>query len=379
MKLNGHAQMSRTIPSKTSSVKKQLGKAFWVPDKLALLGTKSDGALAKQWGINHFLVFTKRKSLGIPSYRKFGPKDWTPAELAMLGNKSDYEISKKLKLHKTSVVNKRNSLGIAAFVDPSKVQHDWKDAELALLGKFTDRCVAERIGLPMHAVMAKRQRLGIPSCRKFSPPKKARKNAIPWTKKNLALLGKLPDVQVAEIIGTNRKSVIAMRLKLGITSYAVNTQFWHSWTEEEIQQLGTATDRELAEKWGIGIMCVIDKRRQLGINAYYTSKGLRMPHQWKDDEIKLLGTDTDPKIAEKLGIGVGIVWKKRQELKIPAHLGKRNISHLWTPEILARLGKESYRSIAKDLNISHESVRNKCIQLGILIKRSGKTISSIRA
>ena len=71
---------------------KYLGKSYWDSEKISLLGTMSDEALAKRLGIKRTHVFTKRNSLGIAPSREFGPKKWNQKAVRLLGRKSDQEL-----------------------------------------------------------------------------------------------------------------------------------------------------------------------------------------------------------------------------------------------------------------------------------------------
>lgn len=350
---------------------KTLGKNYWDGEKIALLGSMPDEAVAKRLGIYKHHVYTKRYSLGIAAFRKFGPKEWNEEAIGMLGKKSDPEVARFLGMSKTTVTNKRKSLGIEAFAFQSKRWRIWTEEELALLGKDTDKEVARRLNIHEASVAVKRRLLGIASFRPRLANKNPRPNAVKWTRRNLVLLGKLPDERVCEIMGVCRKSVMRKRKELGIESYAVGTQFWHPWTEEEIARLGKTTDRELAEQLGIQPMCVTSKRRQLGIESFTKASGAKRPHLWTEREIVLLGTKPDVEVAHELGLAKGMVWKKRNQLGITTNFSSKLSSLKWTPEILARLGNEPLQKIAEDIGVTREAVRQKCIKLGITA-RSGR-------
>lgn len=351
---------------------KYLGKSYWDSEKISLFGTMSDEAFAKRLGIKRTQVFTKRNSLGIAAFREVGPKEWNQKSIRLLGRKSDQEVAEMLGLAKTTVANKRRSLGIASFARKTKLWRIWSPEELALLGKHTDKEIARRLKMREANVTSKRHHLGIAPFRPRKENTRPRPNAVKWTGQNLALLGKLPDEQVCDLMGVSRKSVMRKRKELGIESYAVGTQFWHQWTEEEIARLGTITDRELAEQLGVQIMCVIMKRNQMGIQSFSKSFGIRKSHTWTKRQIALLGKKTDSVLAHELGLGIGVLRKKRIELGITPKFGEKTSPGKWTPEILARLGKEPLQAIASEIGVSREAVRQKCVKLGIPPRRSQK-------
>ncbi|MCE2960019.1 MAG: hypothetical protein ACK56K_06150 [Akkermansiaceae bacterium] len=200
---------------------------YWDDAKIALLGTMTDPELAKILGIKPHLVVYKRMALGIPALKDMSKRKWRNRDILLLGKKPDQEIADLLGFSKNTVTNQRKSLGIDAYAYKSKLWRIWTEEELALLGKHTDKEIARRLKLNAFNVSAKRHLLGIAPFRPKQPNKKPRPNAVKWTRRNLALLGKIPDEQLCEMMGICRKSVMKKRKELGIESYAVGTQFWH--------------------------------------------------------------------------------------------------------------------------------------------------------
>jgi hypothetical protein len=81
-----------------------------------------------------------------------------------------------------------------------------------------------------------------------------------WTAAQLALLGTLPDEEVAVWVGKTPGAVQQKREELGIISPAVNR-----WTAENLALLGTLPDGEVARRVGRSRTAVTQKRCQLGI------------------------------------------------------------------------------------------------------------------
>ena len=71
-----------------------LPDSFWTIDRIALLGTDTDAAIAKLLGIPKDSVFSQRTLHGIPAYGKPGASKWGETELALLRNYTDREIAK---------------------------------------------------------------------------------------------------------------------------------------------------------------------------------------------------------------------------------------------------------------------------------------------
>jgi hypothetical protein len=78
---------------------------------------------------------------------------------------------------------------------------------------------------------------------------------------------------------------------------------------------------------------------------------------------------TDKALASQLGISTSIVRKQRIQLSIETEASAKINSGKWTPEILAKLGKEPLRKIAKEMGVAHEAVRQKCLKMGIVTRR----------
>ena len=98
--------------------------------------------------------------------------------------------------------------------------------ELALLGTMPDKNVAAKTGRGLSAVRAKRLQLG-------RPPR----NPVwtPWTEEEIAFLGKLPDPEVARLTGHTLSSVSHPRWNMGIEY--INPER-RPWTAEEDKPAG---------------------------------------------------------------------------------------------------------------------------------------------
>src|SRR6266481_1918553 len=74
-----------------------------------------------------------------------------------------------------------------------------------------------------------------------------KRNRKPWTKEELALLGKLPDAEVAELTGRTFGTVWQKRRALGIAQPALR---FRKWTPAEDKLVGTGPDAEIALRLG---------------------------------------------------------------------------------------------------------------------------------
>ena len=141
---------------------------------------------------------------------------WTPEEDALLGTASDRDLADRLGLHADTVGRRRRALGIASYSKRSYPipAHEWTGEEVALLGKVPDEEVARRLGLSYEVVGYRRRRLGIPPCRRPGRTGNA------WTPETEKLLGAMSDGQVATLSGQSRAYVAQRRRSLGIPAFS---------------------------------------------------------------------------------------------------------------------------------------------------------------
>lgn len=192
------------------------GKAYaWTRKHIAKLGTIPDAALARRIGLSVGTVLKKRQALGIPASRPAKSINWTPAVIAMLGKFPDGEIARFHGMNVLSVQKKRVSLGIQCYARKSKIWHYWTKKEIALLGKMPDGDVALRTGINKPSVAWKRCKLKIPPFTKKRP----KRLLTDWTRKEIALLGKMTDGAAAAALDFAHSAVRHKRISLGIPPF----------------------------------------------------------------------------------------------------------------------------------------------------------------
>lgn len=90
---------------------------------------------------------------------------WLTETIALIGIKTDKAIAKKLGIKESSVTRKRYEKRIKRSPDQLKKQprqkRPWTDDEIEMLGTMPDRYVANRIGVSRTAVYEKRHELNI--------------------------------------------------------------------------------------------------------------------------------------------------------------------------------------------------------------------------
>ena len=192
-------------------------------------------------------------------------------------------------------------------------RYHWTKKHLALLGTMPDPELARLLKVTYANVAMKRESCGISKC--------PANRIIRWTPQMLGMLGKLPDKEVARLNEISLLSVVKKRAELGILCYARKSKHWHYWTKKEIALLGKMPDAEVAKRIGQKRASVTWKRTKLKIAPFGKSNDEKRPPRflkdWKKSEIKLLGTMTDAELARKLDIAHSAVYKKRVSLGIP--------------------------------------------------------------
>jgi hypothetical protein len=214
----------------------------------------TDRDLAQRLGRSRAAVTERRRRLGIPSFQPHR-QPWTRAEEELLGTMPDRRLARRLKRSTESVAARRNSKNIPIF-DPKK--HVWTPDDDKLLGLRPDAQIAMLLRISESAVHHRRSRLGIP------PPGAqglARTQVRPWLPEEEALLGTVPDAEVARRLGRPHTSVSAHRRHLGIASPQ------QRWTAEADALLGTIPDRELAQRLGRTVKAIARRRERLRIPA----------------------------------------------------------------------------------------------------------------
>lgn len=247
-------------------------KHAWTAKQLALIGKVSDGELARQIGATTSVVFLKRNSMGIAASRPWSSLKWGPKELALLGKHTDTEVARRLNTTRKSVIHKRLSLGITCYATASKLWHTWTKEEIALLGKRTDPDVAQKVGISAMCVTTKRRQLNIPSFRIRKSTNRPRRSVEDWTKREIALLGTLPDSKLAELLDLGSNTVRLKRICMGIPPCRTSDRGPGIWTPEVLARLGKEPARKIADDIGVSRQRVQQKCKELGIVSTSSKK-----------------------------------------------------------------------------------------------------------
>lgn len=130
--------------------------------------------------------------------------------------------------------------------------------------------------------------------------------------------------------------------------------------------LGTASDRVIADRFGMKATWVRHQRQLHNIRPHVRRNAVTLPASKPDkrhrvidqDILDAFGTAPDQQIADRFGTTCNWVRKNRQRLKIDPYKGNQITPVLeQNPDVLALLGKESDRSLAKRFGGSFQLYR----------------------
>ena len=169
---------------------------------------------------------------------------------------------------------------------------NWTPEFIALLGKVPDAELAEKMGCSVWRVGVARRSKGIPAHRKSV-----------WTAEKEMVLGKAFDCEVAQRLGISKNTVLLARKAKGILRYRK-----YVLSPENFARLGTVSDRDLAKEIGCTESYIVAARHRHGIPAFQTQR------EWTPDELALLGVFSDRDVAERVGRSIAAVRAAKRSL-----------------------------------------------------------------
>jgi hypothetical protein len=328
----------------TSEAKKNI----WTPINLASLGTMIDTDLASIMNVAVSTVRRKRIKMQIKSTKLRDPNrsPWTKHTINLIGTMSDKSLAEKMNVKIHVVGDYRAQHNLPSFT--ANRQHDWTPQELALLGTRNDSQIARTMNVTDHIVINKRRELNIPHFRVN----------ISDTLKDVA--GTDTDENIANLYNISISKVKNIRREFKIDRFIENP-----WPDEKVALLGTNTDRAIAKVLGVPLASVATERRNRNIPCFARYKKI----VWTKTMIKQLGAEADERVAYKLNTTVTTVAKKRMELNIrPFVLGTRRLGMTkikWTANMIKLLGTDSDMRVGQCLGITNITVATKRRSLNI--------------
>lgn len=218
----------------------------WTARHLRLIGKVGDSRLATIWGIREETVTRQRLKMGLPAVRLRPRKVVVNRALRSALSRSLPEAVRDTGIGRSTLSRLRSQLGIP--VPPRKSA--WTKPALARLGKSSDAELAAELGLKLGTVKLKRNQAGI----------KVRQTR-PWSAAEDRVLRKLSAEATAKTLSRTLKSIHHRRVKLGLVALRPPSR----WTPKNIALLGKVSDAELARRFGITSGAVRAARQLRGI------------------------------------------------------------------------------------------------------------------
>ncbi len=151
-----------------------------------------------------------------------------------------------------------------------------------------------------------------------------------------------------------------------------------AWNKKQLALLGTASDERIAEKLGLVKSAVSARRWKLGIAPFCETRETKT-HHWTKKELGWLGKLKDVEIGRRIGLSAPSVAWKRRSLGIGQSSQQGQTCRKWTKQELALLGKTPDTVIASQLKIHRHQVGLKRQELGIAtFKLKAKPTTQIR-
>ena len=197
---------------------------------------------------------------------------WSAKELALLGAAPDPEVAKRTGRSLDAVNKRRNSLGRAALTEGPRGARTlfWNATDKALIGVLPDPEVAKRTGRSLMAVREGRRKLG----RKAVAKGPRGERDYFWGAEEDATLRAMPAKDAAKQLNRSIESIYRRRRVLGIAAD------WR-WTAEEDAIIRTTSVEEALRTLNRTIEAVRSRRKTLGVAKPKNSRPARSPEQVK--------------------------------------------------------------------------------------------------
>jgi hypothetical protein len=182
----------------------QGGSGILVDEELArAIRHESAAALMHWWGVTAGVVWRWRKALGIGRARTEGSQRLIQdaATKGAAGVKAREYTPKERKAQSW----RNRKLNLKRFLHLGNHGPLWTAEQVALLGTMPDDDLAAQLGKSINSVRLKHEKLGIPKPSKLH-----------WTPEQVAMLGTLPDWVIAARTGRTLSAVTQKRIALQI-------------------------------------------------------------------------------------------------------------------------------------------------------------------
>lgn len=223
-----------------------MGKSVFPDEARKFLGKKSDRWIADTYGISHRTVMRKRDELGISKPRRFKPL--TPAQKQQVLKLPTAHAAGKLGMSVTAAREHRLANGIVD-VDPAESRIEMNKSQQRKLGKIPDEQLAKIVGCSTSWIAKYRRERGIPAYQRE-----------PGVKLDRATRTLLADSTVEEITaatGWTPNRIASLRRQAGLF------QRKRRLPQDQIDDLGVLSDEEYAAKYGLERHQARNRRYQL--------------------------------------------------------------------------------------------------------------------
>lgn len=177
-----------------------------------------------------------------------------------------------------------------------------------MAGKISDREVSRRFGVGASTVRRYRLNNDIPSCEVSEAPKELFES-----------LGSMTNYRLSKSFHVSMERIAGLRFEAGVPEPKVERVNFQPlepdfWTEEALALLGTMPDPDLADYLGVSRFPIKQKRKELGI-APYSKAYPEITAEIAAD----FGVFSDSVIAKRLGVSTSFVqrarmkWLKRED------------------------------------------------------------------
>lgn len=326
--------------------------------------------MARNLGVSRMMIQTQANKMNLPKLGNNPYRKWTEKELIKLrrlaSKKSITELARYFNTTNDAIITVAHRNGI--YLNDDKIH--WTEEDNAVLRELAKTLDLSEIAIKMNrstsAVRLQAERQNI----KIMPNKKFIESV--WTEENNKELQMLVSEgkSLLEICSLMNKKDATVLKKARELNLDIKKEEQREWSEDEIVRLRelskTKKISELVKELNRTSSSIKAMAKKLGINVMSDRKN------WTAEEYKLLekltmiDKKTPKEIAEILGRTEDAIIIKinRRGLQI-----QTNDKRFWTKEeetLLSDLwGTESFETIAKKLNRTVSSIKNKAFLLGL--------------
>lgn len=342
--------------------------------------------MARKIGVSRVMIQSQADKMNLPKLGNNPYKKWTEVKLTELRKlapkKSITELAKHFNTTNDAIITVAYKNGI--YLNDDKIH--WTEEDNVILRKLAETLDISEIAIKMNRttssvrLQAKRQNI------KIIPNKKHIESV--WTEDNTKELQRLVDKgkSLLEICSLMNKKDVTVLKKARELNLNIQMEEQREWTEDEIVRLKelskTKKMSELVKEFNRTGSSIKAMAKKLGIKVMSDRKNWTEEEYILLEKLTMIDKKSPKEIAEILGRTEDAIIIKinRRGLKI-----QTNDKRFWTQEeeiLLSDLwGVESFETIAKKLNRTVSSIKNKAnsLELGSAIESNynGLTIREI--